>query len=121
MDRECQVPRERRQVEAVGLAAQRQVVVDVVQAAPADAPREAERGLSATAVRWRRTGGSDAALVVRPFLSGRDTHALHHANPAFRFDPTRAGAALERALTDPDSQVREKAAAALVLLGLTGR
>jgi predicted glycogen debranching enzyme len=52
------------------------------------------RGLSATAVRWRRTGRSDAALVVRPFLSGRDTHALHHANPAFRFDPTRAGAAL---------------------------
>jgi HEAT repeat protein len=35
-------------------------------------------------------------------------------------DP-RASAALERALTDPDSQVREKAVAALTLLDLTGR
>jgi predicted glycogen debranching enzyme len=25
-------------------------------------------------------------LVVRPFLSGRDLHALHHENPDFRFD-----------------------------------
>lgn len=28
----------------------------------------------------------DATLVVRPLLSGRDYHALHHANASFRFD-----------------------------------
>jgi predicted glycogen debranching enzyme len=27
-----------------------------------------------------------AVLVVRPFLSGRDYHSLHHENPAFQFD-----------------------------------
>ncbi len=26
-------------------------------------------------------------LSVRPFLSGRDYHSLHHENPAFRFEP----------------------------------
>ena len=30
---------------------------------------------------------SDVSLVARPLLSGRDYHALHHENPAFRFDP----------------------------------
>jgi predicted glycogen debranching enzyme len=29
----------------------------------------------------------DAALVVRPFMSGRELHALHHENPAFDFQP----------------------------------
>jgi predicted glycogen debranching enzyme len=29
----------------------------------------------------------DISLSVRPFLSGRDYHALHHENPAFRFEP----------------------------------
>src|SRR5687768_10737157 len=39
------------------------------------------------AMRWRRTGaGRSGTLVVRPFLSGRDTHAIHHANPDLRFD-----------------------------------
>jgi len=28
-----------------------------------------------------------ARLLVRPLLSGRDYHALHHENPFFRFDP----------------------------------
>jgi glycogen debranching enzyme len=32
-----------------------------------------------------------ATLEVRPFLSGRDHHAMHHENPAFRFDATVAG------------------------------
>ena len=42
---------------------------------------------SAVAVSWKRLAGAGAAtLVVRPFLSGRDSHALHHENPAFRFD-----------------------------------
>lgn len=26
-------------------------------------------------------------LIVRPLMSGRDYHALHHENPSFRFDP----------------------------------
>jgi predicted glycogen debranching enzyme len=44
-------------------------------------------GLPLAALRWRLTGGGEAAtLVVRPFLSGRDSHATHHENPAFRFD-----------------------------------
>lgn len=52
---------------------------------PKDAP--------ALAIAWRlieeRQGG--AALFVRPFLSGRDYHALHHENPSFRFEPEREG------------------------------
>ena len=32
------------------------------------------------------TNREDAELMVRPFLSGRDYHALHHENPGFRFD-----------------------------------
>ncbi len=32
-----------------------------------------------------RTPVPGTRLVVRPFLSGRDYHALHHENPAFRF------------------------------------
>lgn len=31
-------------------------------------------------------------LRVRPFVSGRDYHSMHHANGAFRFDPTQDGA-----------------------------
>jgi predicted glycogen debranching enzyme len=45
------------------------------------------KGASAAALSWRRTAGeSPIALEVRPFLSGRDYHALHHENGAFRFD-----------------------------------
>jgi len=37
-------------------------------------------------VRWRLVaGGGPARLWVRPLLSGRDHHALHRENPAFRF------------------------------------
>ena len=47
--------------------------------------------LPMTAMSWRllepRPG---VALEVRPFLSGRDSHALHHQNPDFDFDPERA-------------------------------
>lgn len=43
-------------------------------------------------VRWRLLGGDQpSALWVRPLISGRDHHALHHENPAFRFDGQRAG------------------------------
>src|SRR5881628_2086839 len=41
---------------------------------------------------WKvRPAAAGARLVVRPFLSGRDYHALHHENPAFRFDAAQAG------------------------------
>jgi len=50
----------------------------------------ARHGSPLVAVSWRllerRTG---VTLHVRPFLSGRDYHALHHENPAFRFEPQR--------------------------------
>ena len=40
-------------------------------------------------LRWRLLAGADskAVLRVRPFLSGRDYHSLHHENPGFRFEP----------------------------------
>jgi predicted glycogen debranching enzyme len=44
-------------------------------------------GRPAVALRWRVLSGSrNGVLVVRPFLSGRDFHALHHENSGFRFD-----------------------------------
>src|ERR671931_691976 len=44
-------------------------------------------GTPAVAIRWRLLDGpGKATLRVRPFLSGRDYHGLHHENPAFRFD-----------------------------------
>jgi predicted glycogen debranching enzyme len=43
-------------------------------------------GRAATMLTWRLRGGGDATLFVRPLVSGRDHHALHHENPAFRFD-----------------------------------
>jgi predicted glycogen debranching enzyme len=45
-----------------------------------------------TVLRWRLDGISEnAKLEVRPLLSGRDYHALHHENPAFSFDATLEG------------------------------
>src|SRR5690349_313738 len=45
----------------------------------------AARDLEATVVKWRLfTHRKGVRLIVRPFLSGRDYHSLHHANPAFR-------------------------------------
>ena len=50
------------------------------------------RGSPIVAIRWRiLNGASGVTLSVRPFLSGRDLHALHHANPAFRFTHGVAG------------------------------
>lgn len=45
------------------------------------------RGSPIVAIRWRARGAfpSGLTLAVRPFLSGRDLHALHRENPAFRF------------------------------------
>ena len=45
----------------------------------------------AVVIRWRAIGRSGKMLAVRPFLSGRDLHALHHANPAFRFEAQVSG------------------------------
>ncbi|WP_345815703.1 amylo-alpha-1,6-glucosidase [Paraburkholderia sp. PREW-6R] len=47
-------------------------------------------------LRWRLDGGADPAtsgviLKVRPLISGRDYHALHHRNSAFSFDARTSG------------------------------
>ena len=46
-------------------------------------------GQSALVLIWRLTGdpGNKAKLTVRPFLSGRDFHGMHHENDSFRFEP----------------------------------
>ena len=50
-------------------------------------------GAPCMVVRWRLLSGAPAMrLWVRPLLSGRDHHALHRENPAFRFDGRVAGA-----------------------------
>jgi predicted glycogen debranching enzyme len=46
----------------------------------------AHHGHAEVALRWRLASGA-ARLILRPLLSGRDYHALHHENPAFAFDP----------------------------------
>ena len=43
-------------------------------------------GSGQTCLRWQRDGAGPCRLRVRLLLSGRDYHALHHENPAFRFD-----------------------------------
>jgi predicted glycogen debranching enzyme len=48
-------------------------------------------GSPAVALRWRLLTGRAAQLIVRPFLSVRDAHALHHENGAFRFDTAAEG------------------------------
>src|SRR5438034_716832 len=37
----------------------------------------------------------NATLRIRPFLSGRDFHATHHENGAFRFDAEQDGERVE--------------------------
>lgn len=47
-------------------------------------------GVPVTVLSWRLLSrGKDIRLSVRPLLSGRDYHALHHENPSFRFDAER--------------------------------
>jgi predicted glycogen debranching enzyme len=44
-------------------------------------------------VRWRRLASSGPVqLMVRPLLSGRDYHSLHHENPGFDFNVEVTGA-----------------------------
>ncbi len=46
-----------------------------------------EPGRPQVLLAWQRLAGSGPLrLQVRPMLSGRDFHAMHHENPAFRFD-----------------------------------
>src|SRR5262245_40627230 len=50
------------------------------------------RDQALVALSWRLDGGKrPATLTVRPFLSGRDYHALHHENGDFRFDAEVTG------------------------------
>ncbi|HXJ35433.1 MAG TPA: amylo-alpha-1,6-glucosidase [Candidatus Eisenbacteria bacterium] len=45
------------------------------------------QGAPMTVLAWRALGAAGPVrLHVRPLVSGRDYHALHHENPAFRFD-----------------------------------
>lgn len=49
-------------------------------------------GTAAVALAWRLVEARPGVqLHLRPFLSGRDYHALHHENPAFRHLPERDG------------------------------
>ena len=48
-------------------------------------------GLPLVALSWRLRGAKNGRLFVRPLLSGRDVHALHRANPVFRFDSVVEG------------------------------
>src|SRR5262249_48293222 len=54
-------------------------------------------GAPLVVVSWRVTrrkrGARKCELIVRPLLSGRDHHALHHENGAFRFATDVASAA----------------------------
>lgn len=42
------------------------------------------QGSPAAVITWR---GREGRLILRPFISGRDYHDLHHRNGAFRFEP----------------------------------
>ena len=45
-------------------------------------------GAPVVVLSWRlATSVANVKLTVRPFLSGRDYHSLHHENPAFQFQP----------------------------------
>jgi predicted glycogen debranching enzyme len=45
-------------------------------------------GASIVALSWRLVHpAAKATLTVRPFLSGRDYHSMHHENPGFQFHP----------------------------------
>ncbi len=63
----------------------------------------APKGSSAVAVAWKSlSGASPVSLELRPFLSGRDYHALHHENPSLRFEAVAEPSGLLRFRTYPD-------------------
>jgi predicted glycogen debranching enzyme len=43
-------------------------------------------------LRWRLVAGAPGRIVVRPFFSGRDIHALHHANDVLQMEADIDGA-----------------------------
>lgn len=45
------------------------------------------QGRASTLAYWKLIEGVGGILTVRPFISGRDYHSLHHENPAFNFTP----------------------------------
>src|ERR671936_2708029 len=50
-----------------------------------------QHGTGTTVMTWTMSSpGGAARLHVRPFLSGRDYHATHHENGAFRFAAEQA-------------------------------
>ena len=52
-----------------------------------------ERHTGRVAMSWTVADAPNpVTLFVRPFISGRDYHALHLMNPDFRFEPLRSGA-----------------------------
>ena len=52
-------------------------------------------GVGTTVIVWTLLRGArQPRLRVRPFLSGRDYHSLHHENGAFKFGASRQGAAI---------------------------
>ena len=51
----------------------------------------AHAGSPEVALRWRLLKGTSAGLEVRPLMSGRDYHSLHHENPGFAFEPGVCG------------------------------
>lgn len=54
-----------------------------------------EHGTGTVLVTWSLIAAAGpVALRVRPFLSGRDYHSMHHENAAFRFDAEPKGAAV---------------------------
>jgi predicted glycogen debranching enzyme len=49
-------------------------------------------GASVVVLSWRLlTAAGKATLTVRPFLSGRDYHSMHHENAGFQFQPETDG------------------------------
>jgi predicted glycogen debranching enzyme len=44
-------------------------------------------GRACTLAYWKLIEGAGGTLTVRPFISSRDYHSLHHENPAFNFTP----------------------------------
>jgi predicted glycogen debranching enzyme len=48
-------------------------------------------GHSACVLSWRASPGTNAAIEMRPLMSGRDYHGIHHENGAFRFQAEQRG------------------------------
>lgn len=56
-------------------------------------------GSAGIVLRWRMdAGASETKLIVRPLMSGRDYHCLHHSNPVFRSECERS---IERLVWQP--------------------